>query len=41
MIDFEHLDVRAGFNLGELHLEWTQVPSPSSRGTAVADNFGA
>ena len=36
VIDFEHLDIKVNFNLGELNLEWTEVPSELT-GTVVAD----
>jgi hypothetical protein len=36
VIDFEHLDIRVNFYLGELSLEWTEVPS-ELMGTVVAD----
>jgi Ca2+-binding RTX toxin-like protein len=36
VIDFEHLDVRVNFYLGELNLEWTEVPR-ELMGTVVAD----
>jgi Ca2+-binding RTX toxin-like protein len=36
VIDFEHLDIRVNFYLGELYLEWTEVPS-ELMGTVVAD----
>ena len=27
VVDFEHLDLRTNFYLGEVHLEWTEVPT--------------
>ena len=36
VIDFEHLDIKVNFYLGELYLEWTEVPS-ELMGTVVAD----
>ena len=31
VVDFEHLDVRTGMNLGDVHLEWTTVPAEALR----------
>ena len=38
VVDFEHLDVRTGMNLGDVHLEWTTVPAELS-GTVVANDY--